>query len=250
MTERLLIAKEASSVTILQERLQAEGIESIAIPPITTKTIAIQPGYRIPTKVSWIVFTSPQSVKVFHMILLKNNVIIDKQIKLAAIGKATADKVLVHFGRIEMSGDGNDGRTFGSELLKHIKNEDYILWPCAAKTAEGFEAILREAGVNMAAFPIYKTMARPCSIITAEVESGGPYTAIVYYSPSGVESLLEAVPALKTLPSVAIGNTTRQALINKGINTVIIPSDHSVGAMIDAIDQAFKLHSASIMDNK
>ena len=235
MKHRVLLVRDSTKAASFCSRLRSDGIKVNAIAPTETKRIEIESSFALDAEIEWIVFTSSKAVAEFHHLIATRKIAIRKNIRFAAIGKATADKIEELFKRVDFIGNGNGSAEFAEALTGHLSGSKKILFPCTAITAGGLEDKLRQAGMDMLRLPVYETIARNAEILSGELIAGIPYHAIVYYAPSGVSAILNAQPQLKRIPSVAIGKTTAIALHNAGVDHVTISENPEEPAVYAAL---------------
>jgi len=106
-------------------------------------------------------------------------------------------------------------RTFAelSPLIKKYTDEKFLLQP-TAKLNPQVHNILNELGVNWKEAVFYKTVISDLSDL-ANVY----YDILVFFSPSGIESLFHNFPDFKQKKTriAAFGNSTAQAVLDRGL---------------------------------
>ena len=126
-------------------------------------------------------------------------------------------------------------RTFGelSPLIKKYKDETYLL-PSTDKLKPEVPETLDTLGVNWKQATFYKTVISDLSDL-ADVY----YDILVFFSPSGIESLFHNFPDFKQNNTriAVFGNTTMKAVENKGLRVDISAPTPETPSMTMALDK-------------
>ncbi len=126
-------------------------------------------------------------------------------------------------------------RTFTelSPLIKKYKDEKFLL-PTTDKVKPSVPEILNKLGVNWKQSTFYKTVISDLSDL-ANVS----YDVLVFFSPSGIESLFHNFPDFKQNDTriAVFGNTTVKAVENKGLRVDIAAPTPETPSMTMALDK-------------
>ena len=117
-----------------------------------------------------------------------------------AIGEATARAAReAGFARVTSGADGRparDGAALGRALGPTLGGAR-ILYPCAEERRPGFERSARAAGIEVVAWPLYRTLARADGTARlAEALEEGPVEATLLHAPSAARALARAAADL------------------------------------------------------
>lgn len=129
-------------------------------------------------------------------------------------------------------------RTFKdlSPLIKKYKNETFLL-PSSDKLAPIVPETLEELGVNWKQGTFYRTVVSDLSDL-ADVY----YDILVFFSPSGIESLFENFPDFKQNKTriAVFGNTTIKAVEERGLRVDIAAPTPETPSMTMALEKYIK----------
>lgn len=123
------------------------------------------------------------------------------------------------------------------EVLKKHKDERFLL-PCSDILRQRIPDTLEEGGVNFSKLVLYRTVASDLSDLE-EVK----YDLLVFFSPSGIESLLKNFPEFKQNGTkiAAFGPTTANAVKKYNLRLDIHAPMPQAPSMSMAIEQYIKL---------
>ena len=131
------------------------------------------------------------------------------------------------------------GRLRFPELLEIIKkhNKEKFLLPCSDIGKSEFPSMLDDAKINYTKAVLYRTVASDLSDL-----SDITYDMLVFFSPSGIESLIKNFPSFKQNKTriAAFGTTTAKAVIDNGLRLDINAPMPNAPSMSMAIDQYMK----------
>jgi uroporphyrinogen-III synthase len=129
-------------------------------------------------------------------------------------------------------------RTFNdlSPLIKKYKDEKFLL-PTTDKVKPSVPQLLDELGVNWKQATFYKTVISDLSDL-ADVY----YDVLVFFSPSGIESLFHNFPDFKQNETriAVFGNTTIKAVKDKGLRVDISAPTPETPSMTMALEKYIK----------
>ena len=122
------------------------------------------------------------------------------------------------------------------EVLKKHKDEKYLL-PCSDILRQRIPDTLEEHNINFTKLVLYRTVASDLSDLE-DVK----YDLLVFYSPSGIESLLKNFPEFKqnTTKIAAFGPTTANAVKKYNLRLDIHAPQPQAPSMSMAIEQFIK----------
>lgn len=129
-------------------------------------------------------------------------------------------------------------RTFTelAPLIKKYKNEDFLL-PSSDKLKPEVPSVLDELGLNWKQATFYKTVVSDLSDLRDVY-----YDILVFFSPSGIQSLLENFPDFeqKDTRIAVFGNTTIKAATDNGLRVDIKAPTPETPSMTMALEKYIK----------
>lgn len=202
-----LLHKDASGI------LSGYGIICDEVPFIKTKEALTDAARSFITAVvqeeKTIIFTSVKAVSAVLTCL--NNVIPDWQI--FCISGATKRAVADYFGADRILGTADDA----IDLIKQIEQitPREIVFFCGNKRLDTLPVLLQERGFQVKECKVYTTQLTPVVLQQR-------YDAILFFSPSGVDSFLMENEIPERAVLFSIGKTTAKALQEKVNNELIV----------------------------
>jgi len=201
---------------------ESEICRELGLNPIEVPTISIQlnphEGVQIPHSSAW-AFTSQHAVEWIAEVIKSGNLSPDLlPDQWFAIGAKTAVGIRsLHFE--PTIPDSSYGSNLASLLDIHkVRTVLHFTGNLARPELKQACLIL---GINYHSLEVYETQVHKPESLPEEIPNG-----IVFLSPSAVEGFIQVENAKKLLKSTkvfAIGKTTAQALVEKGINALIPP---------------------------
>ncbi len=186
------------------------------------------------TKYTAIILTSRNSVDHFFRIAEELRFKVPDTMKYFCLSEAVAfylQKYVVYRKRKIYVGK----RTFTelSPLIKKYKNEAFLL-PSSDKLKPEVPSVLDELGVNWKQATFYKTVVSDLSDLRDVY-----YDILVFFSPSGIQSLLENFPDFKQNETriAVFGNTTIKAATDYGLRVDIKAPTPETPSMTMALEK-------------
>jgi len=210
--------------------LRDKGARVIEIPAIEIKPLNNIDIIRLTNlrAFSHLIFTSKNGVDCFFDLLGKERIEFPGNIKVGVVGASTAEAVKRRGVDVEIVSTGTTGNDFAQYLLNEVaKTGDKFLLALGAKAGSTIEDSLKTVcevcRVNVYDTVIPQGLRGDLSAILNNNKIDG----IVLSSPSAVENVLHvACDAIadKGIPLLCIGKTTGDALVNKGIRSILVSS--------------------------
>lgn len=169
-----------------------------------------------------IIFTSAQAVSA--VINCLDNRQPDWQ--LFCISGATKKAVADYFGAEKIIGLGDDAIGLIKEIEKIPAQE--ILFFCGNKRLDTLPVLLSDKGFTVSEYIVYETALTP-------VKLNQDYNAILFFSPSGVESYLSENEIPTSALLFSIGKTTAKTLQQKVPNEVIISAQPDKHILVQTV---------------
>ncbi len=198
---------------ILIEQISAaheiDVVTFISIEPMVNEELK-QEIKELSKSVAYVVFTSSNAVTSVAAML--GEVPVD--LKVFSVEGITSKAVAEYFGDDSLKGTAYAGQELADEILKHEEVRDVIFF-CGDQRRDELPERLRSKGLQVKEVVVYKTVATPVLLEHR-------YDAVLFFSPSAVQSFW----AKNTLPEetvcFAIGNTTANTIKNIVHNKVVI----------------------------
>lgn len=148
------------------------------------------------------------------------------------IGNATKNTVLQNFSDTQIIGTAADALSLATLIQRneHVRN---VYFFCGDQRMDTLPDTLRDTGVEVNEIIVYKTVATPHLVDTK-------YDAILFFSPSGVNSFFKACHVREDTVLFAIGTTTAEAIRTYVPNKVIVCPNPSKEKMVTDVVAYFK----------
>lgn len=189
------------------------------------------------SKCTAVIFTSKTGVDHFFRIAEETRFKVSDAMKYFCLSEAIAfylQKYVIYRKRKIFYGKSNIAEL--AEILKKHKSENFLL-PCSDILRNDIPNTLIAAGVNFTKVVLYKTVAADLSDL-----SDVKYDLLVFFSPSGIESLLKNFPKFKQNSTciAAFGPTTANAVLKNNLRLDIHAPMPQAPSMTMAIEQFIK----------
>ncbi len=245
---RVLNTRTLEQAADFSRRLMALGAESVELPATQIKAVhntqALDQAIAQLTTLDgwdWVIFSSPNNVAFFieRMLALGYDVRLLSHTKIASIGQATA-KVLLKYGlRPDFTPTRHTSRDLAAELGDVAGRK--ILLPRSGAGASSLSAWLTEQGGQVHTITAYDVLpVAPHPVALSALTDGG-IDVVTFVSPSAVDGLAamlsnQQFAELSPLPAVAcLGPATIAAAQQRGIQVDIIPKNHTIEGMVQAL---------------
>ena len=241
---RVVVTRSPEQAGSLVDGLRARGAEPLLVPalrflpppaiePLVEVARALRPG-------AWVVFTSATGIR--HGWRVLREVWPDglpEGARVAAVGAGTAGALRAAGAPVDFVPREALGDVLVAELPLDPGAPVYLL-----RSDIGREAIatgLAARGADVHDVTAYRTVAEADPAAAAAALRRRP-DAVTFTSPSSVRGFLAAVPDLAALADaalVAIGPVTADALAPAGLAADAVADPHTVGGLLDALDDLF-----------
>jgi uroporphyrinogen-III synthase len=214
-----LVTRSVDDAADWAAALAAEGAEPIVLPcihaePINDPTLKEQLAAAV-ARADWIIFTSRRGVDVFAQL---HGPALPAQIRLAAVGEATAERLRHHFGRagpgdiVDLIGTGTAaalGRMLvtGAAIGPHSR----CMLVLAANAGDALERTLEAAGATVERFDVYRTIPSAPVEPKRQLSSLG-CDSVLFASPSAVAGFANQVDVDLDAQIITIGPSTSAAV--------------------------------------
>lgn len=193
---------------------------------------------------SWIVFTSPNSIRFFFEKLYEVTASYDlpSSIKTAVVGRKTG-QLLLDFGHeTTLENPGNTAEDLAEELAKAVNNEDLLLFP-EGDLARSVISQRISSVAECVHLTVYQNVL-PDNINSEYLTriTKNQYDGIILTSPSSFNNLKSALKNkvdAKKLKLICIGSTTASELEVNGIKPIAVASMASTQGIVEAIIDSY-----------
>lgn len=199
---------------MLYVKLKSAGFEVHAFSLIEIEEVVfVLPKFEF----DWIFLASSNAAKTFLPSY-------SSSVKIATAGPATAKAVKNLGYEVSFTGSGGDMIEVGKQFAKEVGTAN-VLFPCAEGRSKKIQ--LQFQAEQVIDLPIYRTIAKQ------DVEI--PDTDIVFLSsPSNAKAYIENLELTGKI-TIAIGQTTKEFLIENGIENILVPETPEPGSILDLI---------------
>jgi uroporphyrinogen III methyltransferase/synthase len=241
---RIVVTRARAQASSLSARLRELGADVIEMPAIRVepldpgpldRALAVAPGY------DWMIFTSQNAVEIVWGAMRARG--LDARtlggVRIAAIGRATADALLDH----GMAADVVPQRFVAESLVEALETRGdvsgrRVLLPRAADARDVLPDGLRALGAEVDVVPIYRTMmdgegaARVAARLTA-----GDVDLVTLTSSSTARYFVDAVgaDAARAAPVASIGPVTSAAARALGLRVAVEAEESTIAGLIAAL---------------
>ena len=190
-----------------------------------------------------VIFTSRTAVDHYFRISQELRITVPDSMKYFCISESTAfylQKYIVYRKRKIFYGKGKFDELL--ELITKHSEENFLL-PLSNIHKQEIPQKLEKRKINFTKAILYKTVISDLSDL-----SNVNYDILVFFSPSGIASLLENFPEFKqnNTKIAAFGPTTAQAVNNAGLRLDINAPMPQAPSMSMALDQFIKKHNKAV----
>ena len=206
--------------------------EAIQIRPILAKEKWKEIASLLKAQPEYIVFTSSNAVGTLKKYLNDYVSYLPLQAKVFCLAGKTKEAVLQDkalFGTIE--GTANNATALAQLMLD--KGVKAVVFFCGNKRRDELPEKLKAGGVGVQEVVVYETFDTPFATVE-------PFDAILFFSPSAVQSFFSANQPKETTVCFAIGQTTADSLAPFTKNKIIISKETTQHALLDEAIHYFK----------
>jgi len=198
--------------------IRTEAIESVEIQQEVELALLIK---------AIVVFTSANAVDAVY------GFITDEQPawNIYCIGSLTSEKVKNYFPFSNIVGTADNAKDLAEMMIEEVEGAEVIFF-CGDMRRDELPDMLREHLFELNEIVVYQTIAVPHKIKKK-------YNAVMFFSPSGVDSFFEMNKLAAEIPLFAIGNTTAMALKKKCTNKVLTPTKPSKEELVEKVIEYF-----------
>ncbi|HPS56775.1 MAG TPA: uroporphyrinogen-III C-methyltransferase [Spirochaetota bacterium] len=237
--KKIVVTRTRGQASKLTGMLVPMGARVIEFPTIEIKKLGnagkLFDAISAMSKYDWIVFTSQNAVNIFFDEVFESgkDVRIFGKIKIAAIGKASADE-LKKYG---LTADLVPPQFVAESLLEEMGKQNLsgrkILLPCSADARPVLSEGLKALGADVNRIHIYSAV-KPEEIDADILEQVKQADIITFTSSSTVTNFFDIVkPGDQVLAS--IGPVTSKTLEEHGVKPQIVASEYTIAGLVQAM---------------
>jgi uroporphyrinogen III methyltransferase / synthase len=243
---RIVVTRPRAQSVKLIERLERLGAEAIEAPAIEVtpleRTEALDGALRELATFGWIVFTSRNGVEAFFRRLFESgrDARAVAGARLAAIGSATAEALVVYGLRADLVPDDFDAEGLSSRLASEVAGRRVLL-PRAGGGRDVLPRELAAAGADVVDAPMYRSV-RAASLPPAALEMlrRGAIDAVTFTSGSTAENFWallddDARRAFAGVAAASIGPVTSATLRRLGISVAVEARRADAEGLVEAL---------------
>ena len=173
-----------------------------------------------------VVFTSSNAVSSLEEGLGSQALQSIKSLQVFCLSGRTRDAVTEAFPMAELLGMASSGMALAKLILKKGIHE--VVFFCGNKRRDELPDLLRQNGVVVHELVVYETVSTPF-IVREDMD------AIMFFSPSAVESFFTLNQLNKNIVCFALGETTADSILKYSGNTIIISDTPSQEGMLKSL---------------
>ena len=252
--QRVVVTRTREQASELTRQLHDLGAEVLEIPTIKIvppeERVALVEALNGIGDYDWLIFTSPNGVTAFFEYFFKayEDVRALGNVRIAAVGPATAAKIKEHHLRVDVMPDQYLTKKVASAIsgFESVENLRFLMLRAQVANPE-LPKTLEEMGAIVDDVAVYKTEPETEDRNGAAarlLEEGADW--ITFTSSSTVENfharfdlpkLLQAFPQMKT---ISIGPETSKALAALGLEPTVEARQHTIDGIVKALQGAVK----------
>ncbi|MDQ5978219.1 MAG: uroporphyrinogen-III synthase [Verrucomicrobiota bacterium] len=251
---RIAITRPAGSASEWRSRLEVQGAEVVELPLIkVTKEVNLDTLAEVLQEMGsyeWVIFTSANGVKYFfeEFIRVHEDIRALGLVRLAAVGEATAAALKDLHLRVDLQPKKASGEELAKELIKRESMDSAkVLVVTGNRNRDTLIELLHEARTIVDQLPVYKTEETELASdpVAGEFRAKGA-DAILFASPSAVQSFFDQAAALKLAPKArkplagSIGPTTSAAMKQLGLPVDFEAAEPNLDSLVTALRAKLK----------
>lgn len=248
--KRLLVTRPEGSALSLARRLRELGAEPVIAPLIEIRLLDPETfGPALDLDVDWLVFTSRHGVEGFRRLIEHRG--LDARAlggkRLAAVGPITAASLEAWGLRADLIPPSYRAESLVESLRETRAGSQSlrprVLFPCGTRARRETSDGLRAEGFDVEELVVYETRPRKMEAGVREQLSCG-VDAILFHSPSAVESFAASGLRMGGVLAACIGPTTAEAARRSGFSRVLVSDEHSDEGLLKGLGLALSGRSS------
>ncbi len=204
----------------------------------------------------WLVFTSANAVDAVEARLRELGLDAEQlaQMRVAAVGPGTAAALADRLGiSAVLYPEDYQGEALAEQLV--ARRAQRVLVPQAERAREALVSILTAHGVEVEAVTAYRTVMGSGGVDVPRLLQEGEVDAVVFASPSAVDNMAARFGREngswddlqrdhpRKVCIACIGPITSAAAERRGLRVDVLPGEHTLAALVDALEQYYRSDS-------
>ncbi len=232
--------------------LEQEGAAVIAFPTIRTKSIEntnqIDSAVNNLNDYNYIIFSSKNAVKFFIDRLKALDKSIPDSCRIICVGSKTHEYTTWNNIKVDIVPEEFSARGILQALASEDKSNKKVLIPTSVIARDELSNGLKKAGADVHVIPVYDVQPPELTEVAGQINEiiKMNVDAFIFTSPSSFVNCLKLLSVensaeyFSNTVVVAIGDTTKDAIVKYGINEVIVPTEFTVDASVTGLIGHFK----------
>ena len=218
---------EPSLITQAKENdIEIVEQEFITVRPIVSKEKQDEVSHWLMNRDVDVVFTSANAVEAVKNYLDKNN-----SRNFFCISGKTKSALLSYISNEQIKATAAYGKDLAQRIIKLQAKE--VIFFCGNRRRDELPNILKEVGIIVHEVIVYETIETPSL-------STGDFDAVLFFSPSAVESFFSLNKLKKQIACFAIGETTANSIIDFSDNRIIISKSPDQETLLASVQLYFE----------
>lgn len=242
--KRIVVTRARAQASALSVRLRELGAEVTEMPAIRIEALDPAPLYRaLDTlgRYAWLMFTSQNAVELVWRSMRERGLDVRSfaHVRVAAIGRTTADALLAH----GIAADVVPERFVAESLVEALRSREDIagmrvLLARAADARDVLPRALHEMGAQVDEIPIYRTMldGNGAELIASRLREGA-VDLVTLTSSSTARFFVDAVgrEAARMAPVASIGPVTSATAKTLGLHVAVEAEESTIAGLVAAV---------------
>jgi len=228
MDNKISILSTAAIAESLVNKVQAAGMDIDVVPFISIEFLKDVPAIKeCALKKMTAVFTSSNAVEA-----VAKQIEGAEDLKIWCVGNNSSDLIKKHFGD-KLAGTAANAKDLARAILNDTETKEVTFF-CGNIRRGELPDLLRQNGIMVNEVVVYNTTLSP-------VKTDKRYDAILFYSPSGVESFFSVNIISENTVLFTIGDTTASILKEKATNTIIVSEQPGKELLINKLTEYYTI---------
>ncbi|WP_010631146.1 uroporphyrinogen-III synthase [Sporolactobacillus vineae] len=256
--KQVLVTRARHQSAAMIDRIHAYGGEAITVPLIAYRRAPLADASRSAwlrdvEQADWLIFTSSNSLDFFMRVLDRRERL--SQVKLAAVGKKTAERLKNYGLEADFIPDHFNARGIVTAFSTKKISAARVAVPLGSLSDTGWFEALRNQNIEVTGCVLYQTVANETNRDQLEETiRSRRLSAITFASPSAVRFFTYLLPealwrsALTQCTVAVIGPATADAVKAFGYRPEVVPNQFTAIDLIDALANYY--HKKGSLDNE
>ena len=241
----VLVTRSKRQAPALKRLIENAGGETFVLPLIETVPVKERWEEHVDTlkhaTFDWIVFTSANAVRFFYDAWKESGKALPTNVKIAAIGSKTAQKVARLGWPIHVTPSEFVAEELADVLVKHVTRGETVLFPRSALARHVIRPALEDIGASVIDMPIYTSapVVENKATLRKWIQEG-VLDVLTFTSPSTVKAFVSFIQEIERekwqqLRTVCIGPITEREAAHHGFQHIILAKPYTLEGMVQAL---------------